>query len=759
MIELAVTNKNLHGCVTGGSLKIGAKITGMAILPIALTTVVALGVALYQKEVLKEFFGREIEEQAKSEAQKIARDVYLMCRSAQEAVQKTVNHNLLVAEDVLKRSGPISFGSDKVTWTAVNQLNHAEATISLPKMMVGGKWLGQNRDRQMVSPVVDEVKRLVGGSVTIFQRMNDQGDMLRVCTNVENADGSRAIGTYIPAATPDGKPSPVITALLEGKRFQGRAYVVNAWYVTAYEPIWDFGRKKVVGALYVGVKEENLESLRKGIMDIVVGKTGYVYVLGGSGAQQGQYLISKDGKRDGENLWNSLDADGHPFVQTIIGKALALKRELSDPIPVDFMRYSWKNPDEPAPRYKSVAITYFEPWDWVIGAGYYESDLTDSLKRMAAALDRMGTWVMATALVMVLLSVPAGYLVARGIRTRVDSILKSVTDILIVTDSHQRIILLSQSAEKIFGLPLKKVAHRPIDALIGDNKLPEEITSVLAQQKSGMRFEFEIAPVGSDQRHIMQGRTSVIQARSGRTLGMITIIHDITSEREIDRMKSEFISTAAHELSTPLASIIGYSELLLSEETGSPDVQRDALSYINRKAWALSRIVDDLLDLSRIEAGRSIPVDKKPCDINEIIRQAVLYGQKISVRHTFELDLSDQPGTLLADSGKLEQVMENLLSNAVKYYPDGGPVRISSARLEDAWQVCVDDQGIGMAPEQVERIFDRFYRADASNTAIEGTGLGMCIVKNILEAHGGNIWVESTPGVGTKVFFTVPLGM
>ncbi|GFE59061.1 hypothetical protein AOG1_29410 [Geobacter sp. AOG1] len=741
----------------GDSLKIGVKITGMAILPIALTTVVALGVALYQKEVLKEFFGREIEEQAKSEAQKIARDVYLMCRSAQEAVQKTVNHNLLVAEDALKRSGPVSFGRDKVTWTAVNQLNHAEATISLPKMMVGGKWLGQNRDRQMVSPVVDEVKRLVGGSVTIFQRMNDKGDMLRVCTNVENADGSRAIGTYIPAAAPDGTPSPVITTLLEGKRFQGRAYVVNAWYVTAYEPIWDSDRKKIVGALYVGVKEENLESLRKGIMDIVVGKTGYVFVLGGSGAQQGQYLISKDGKRDGENLWNSLDADGHPFVQTIIGKALALRREQSDPIPVDFMSYSWKNPDEPAPRYKSVAITYFEPWDWVIGAGYYESDLADPLKRMATALDRMGSWVMVTALVMVLLSVPAGYLVARGIRTRVDSILKSVTDILIVTDSHQRIILLSQSAEKIFGSTLKKVAHCPIEALIGDNKLPEEITSVLAQQKSGMRFEFEIAPVGSDQRHIMQGRTSVIQAKSGRTLGMITIIHDITNEREIDRMKSEFISTAAHELSTPLASIIGYSELLLSE-TSSPDVQNDALSYINRKAWALSRIVDDLLDLSRIEAGRSIPVDKKPCDINEIIRQAVLYGQKISVRHTFELHLSDQPGTLLADSGKLEQVMENLLSNAVKYYPDGGPVRISSTRLEDAWQVCVDDRGIGMAPEQVERIFDRFYRADASNTAIEGTGLGMCIVKNILEAHGGEIWVESTPGVGTKVFFTVPLG-
>ncbi|RII27157.1 MAG: hypothetical protein CXR31_07845 [Geobacter sp.] len=739
-------------------MKIGAKITGIAILPIVLTVAVALGVALYQADVLKTFFGREIEEQAKSESQKIAQDVYLMCRSAQESVQLTMNHNLSVAADVLKHSGPVSFGSERVAWTAVNQLDHKAETITLPKMMVGAKWLGQNRSPRVVSPVVDEVKRLVGGSVTIFQRMDDKGDMLRVCTNVGNADGSRAIGTYIPAVNPDGKPNPVISALLRGNSYQGRAYVVNAWYVTAYEPIWNTGRKKVVGALYVGVKEENLESLRKGIMDIVVGKSGYVYVLGGTGEQQGRYIISKDGKRDGENIWNSLDADGHPFIQTIIKKALALKKGPTDTIPVDFMRYAWENPGETSPRYKSVAITYFEPWDWVIGAGYYENDLADSQKRMAAALNRMATWIMTTAFIMVLLSVPAGYLVARGIRTRVDSILKSVTDILIVTDIHQRIILLSLSAEKIFGIPLKKVAHHPIDALIGTNKLPEEIKSVLAQQKSGMRFEFEIAPAGSEQRHIMQGRTSVIQARGGRTLGMITIIHDITSEKEIDRMKSEFISTAAHELSTPLASIIGYSELLLSDGTNSPDVQKDALSYINRKSWALSKIVDDLLDLSRIEAGRSIPVDKKPCDINEIIRQAVVYGQKISIRHTFDLELSDQPGTLVADSGKLEQVMENLLSNAVKYYPDGGPVRISSTRLVDAWQVCVEDRGLGIAPEHVERIFDKFYRVDASNTAIEGTGLGMCIVKSILEAHGGNIWVESTPGVGTKVFFTVPLG-
>ena len=134
----------------------------------------------------------------------------------------------------------------------------------------------------------DEVQALVGGTCTLFQRMNPAGDMLRVCTNVLKLDGTRAIGTYIPAANPDGSPNPVIATVLKGETFVGRAFVVNQWCITAYRPICDENRN-VVGVLYFGIPQEEVPELRQGIMDMVVGKTGYVFVLAGSGDEKGKY--------------------------------------------------------------------------------------------------------------------------------------------------------------------------------------------------------------------------------------------------------------------------------------------------------------------------------------------------------------------------------------------------------------------------------------------------------------------------------------
>jgi methyl-accepting chemotaxis protein len=126
--------------------------------------------------------------------------------------------------------------SETATWQAVNQYTKASKSIDLPHMTLGGEWLGQNADPGIPTPLVDEVKLLVGGTCTVFQRMNEAGDMLRVATNVEKLDKTRAIGTYIPAVNPDGQPNPVVSTLLARKTFRGRAYVVNAWYLTAYEP-------------------------------------------------------------------------------------------------------------------------------------------------------------------------------------------------------------------------------------------------------------------------------------------------------------------------------------------------------------------------------------------------------------------------------------------------------------------------------------------------------------------------------------------
>jgi methyl-accepting chemotaxis protein len=276
-------------------MKISTKTTIIAVLPIILTAMVVFSIALYQNSQLRRFFDTEIDQQARSEAQKIAQSVYLMCRASQEATQQTVNANLRVAEDILGRSGTVSFASGTVAWDAVNQFTQKSRRVELQRMLIGRQWLGQNRDFSRPSPVVDDVVRLVGGTATIFQRMNESGDMLRVATSVRNQEGQRAIGTYIPAVNPDGNPNPVVAAVLRGETFRGRAFVVDDWYITAYQPIWDASGKRVVGALYVGVKQENLQSLRQGIMDIVVGKTGYVW----SSAARGSSAAATSSPRGG----------------------------------------------------------------------------------------------------------------------------------------------------------------------------------------------------------------------------------------------------------------------------------------------------------------------------------------------------------------------------------------------------------------------------------------------------------------------------
>ncbi|OHB33157.1 MAG: chemotaxis protein [Desulfuromonadaceae bacterium GWC2_58_13] len=397
-------------------MKLKAKITISSVSIVLFAVISMLGIVLLQKTSLEREVGVEIDSLARGEAEKIAQDVYLMCRAAQESVQQMVDASLEVARNVLQHSGAVSLGEETVEWKAVNQYTKEEQTVHLPQMQVGNVWLGQNSNIQIPSPVVDDVKKLVGGTATIFQRMNAAGDMLRVSTNVEKLDGSRAVGTFIPHTNPDGSQNPVIAAVLKGETFRGRAYVVNAWYVTAYEPIWNAPRTEVIGILYVGVKQENVESLRKGIMDIQVGKTGYVYVLGGSGEEKGTYIISQGGKRDGEKILDARDAAGQPFIQSIIAKATALKNVGgSQTIPVAFESYPWKTPGEPEANMKTAAITYFAPWDWVIGASYYDADFAGSYQAVSRSVDRMIGWVMWIALIVVAVSVLGSFLLANGI--------------------------------------------------------------------------------------------------------------------------------------------------------------------------------------------------------------------------------------------------------------------------------------------------------------------------------------------------------
>jgi PAS domain S-box-containing protein len=353
---------------------------------ILLVGLIPLAVTSLRRGQFREEMLRELDTLAESECSKVATDVYLMLRAQHEKLKKEVRHDLNVAEYILNESGGLGLSQERVRWTATNQFSGKTVEIELPKALLGERWIERNANAAVPSPVVDNVRELLGARCTIFQRMNESGDLLRVCTNVLKKDGTRAIGTFIPAREPDGTPDPVVAAVMRGQTYVGRAYVVDDWYLTAYEPLFN-SQKKVIGALFCGVRLEDIPELRKGIVDTTVGNSGYTFVLGGSGTQKGRYIISRHGRRDGENIYDTQDAAGNYFVRSIIEEAMKTKDGNCH-----FMRYEWQNPGDATPREKVIATTYFEPWDWVIGAGVYRDDFHAAMARVDDAASRLLFW-------------------------------------------------------------------------------------------------------------------------------------------------------------------------------------------------------------------------------------------------------------------------------------------------------------------------------------------------------------------------------
>ncbi len=249
---------------------------------------------------------------------------------------------------------------------------------------------------------------------------------------------------------------------------------------------------------------------------------------------------------------------------------------------------------------------------------------------------------------------------------------------------------------------------------------------------------------------------------SAAELTALTINHKLTQAalQKSDQLKSEFISIAAHELNTPLATILGYVELMRhTKESGPIPVEKseEYLEMIDDKAEAMSRIINDLLDISQIEGGHNLSLDKQPKPICKLLTNVLENFKQNSPNHQFSLQFDDGiPEILTIDAGRIVQILENLLSNAVKYSPAGGTVELLATAKGEQLKLVVIDHGIGMSSEQLNRIFEKFYRADNSNTSIQGLGLGMSIVREIVEAHGGQIRVDSAPTSGTKVTLLIP---
>ncbi|MCB2198732.1 Cache 3/Cache 2 fusion domain-containing protein [bacterium] len=390
------------------NITIKAKIIGLMVLMSFVPLLAILGITFYSSRDVQTVVRDGLDSLGNANLTQIALDIYHMCEVSHELVMQKLDEGIEIANYLMEDS-PIRESSSMVSWTAVNQYTNAEKKVTLPLMTIGNQAINKNFSASVKTPFVDDVAKLNGSTCTIFQRINERGDMLRVATNVLKLDGSRAVGTYIPAVNPDGTPNPVISTVMKGQTYRGRAFVVNDWYMTSYEPLRDsFGR--IIGLVYVGVKPESVQSLRHAVMDTKVGKTGYVYVLGGKGSQKGHYIISYQGKRDGEDIFGAKDSDGNLFIQDIVERGVQLNDMES------FVAYyPWKNKGESEARMKKAAITYFEPWDWVIGASTYEDEYRVAHKRAESSFTKLLTTVAIIGLVILILASATAYYFGNGV--------------------------------------------------------------------------------------------------------------------------------------------------------------------------------------------------------------------------------------------------------------------------------------------------------------------------------------------------------
>jgi methyl-accepting chemotaxis protein len=295
-----------------------------------------------------------------SDLDHIVTNIHAMCRAQQELLQKKLTSDLRIAHRIFYRSEQrINISPERmVIFDAENQITKEITRVGVPFWSIGGQEITRN------NTLVDQVQQMVGGTCTVFQRIQDDR-LLRISTNVLRSDGSRAVGTYLPAA------SEVTQTILRGETYRGRAFVVNGWYITAYEPIFD-ENKKVIGALYVGIPEQRAVALKTAIKSIKIGKTGYAFIMDSSGR-----LVVHPAK-EGETILEAKDSAGFQYIKEMVRRAPQLGEK-----EVGTLRYPWANAElgESVPRMKINKYVYFRDWDWVIAAGSYEEEIYEGVAR------------------------------------------------------------------------------------------------------------------------------------------------------------------------------------------------------------------------------------------------------------------------------------------------------------------------------------------------------------------------------------------
>ena len=335
------------------------------------------------------------------------------------------------------------------------------------------------------------------------------------------------------------------------------------------------------------------------------------------------------------------------------------------------------------------------------------------------------------------------------------AILANIADGIVAVDREGRVVLWNEAAERItgiraedaFGRPTLQVLHRTLESW------EEAETDAIGDRLLSIRR--------GDDEVWLSLTEAIMRDPAGAVSGRIFAFRDISAERVVEQMKSDFVTTVSHELRTPLTSIYGFAETLLRQDVLFGDAERRTfLGYIASESARLTTIVDQLLNVARLDTG-DLQVNLAPTDVRAVVSEVVHKAEQSpnGIDHDFVVDLPEEPIDAEADSDKLRQILANLVDNAVKFSPEGGKVTVAARADDQTVEVRVVDEGIGIPEEEQRRIFTKFYRGEAMtrDPSASGTGLGLFIAHGLVSAMGGRMWVDSSEGAGSSFAFELPV--
>jgi signal transduction histidine kinase/FixJ family two-component response regulator len=342
-------------------------------------------------------------------------------------------------------------------------------------------------------------------------------------------------------------------------------------------------------------------------------------------------------------------------------------------------------------------------------------------------------------------------------QSRMHTIVNCMADGVLVTNREGEVVLCNSSLKQLLGVKATLPQPGPLQDYLTDDAFKKAIGSLLAGGSHG-----EARFIGQElcQNHInLRALSAPFFGPDSQVLGTVTVFHDVTHFKELDEMKNDFVRMVSHELRSPLAAIKQQHAVILDGLAGElTEKQRELLSRAHAKIQGLLDLINDLLDVAKMEAGYG-QLEQVPLDLREILGELVelMRERAASQKVTLRLAVTDGLPLIQADRRSMEEVFSNLVSNAINYSPGGGEVRIAAISHGDYLEVVVQDKGIGIEAEEIPKIFDKFYRVKSPKTRqVIGTGLGLALVKGLIEAHRGSVEVESQVGVGTTFRVKLP---